>query len=42
MISSIHADDPDQGSRQILSAEDAADELEDEEEDDCDLDDDVG
>lgn len=41
-ISSIHANDPDQGSRQILSAEDAADELEEEDDEDCDLDDDVG
>lgn len=41
-ISSIPAEHPDQGQRQILSAEDAADELEEEDDEDCDLDDDVG
>ena len=40
-MSSLHADDSQPSSRVILSAEDAADEYEDEE-DECDLDDDDG
>ncbi len=40
-VSSVHADDSQPSSRVILSAEDAADEYEDEE-DECDLEDDDG